>query len=82
MTKVHSPARQEVLRARAIREERELAAVKTVKAHETVGRISGSQEWRDSRDESGSQEAQESGPVSFVPTKLDAKEQIQKYRNT
>ncbi|CAK4749439.1 unnamed protein product [Aphanomyces euteiches] len=79
MTKVHSPARQEVLRARAIREERELAAVKTVKAHETVGRISGSQEWRDSRDESGSQVAQERGPVSFVPAKLDAKEQIQKF---
>ncbi|KAF0686418.1 Aste57867_21789 [Aphanomyces stellatus] len=60
-TKAHSPGRQEVLRHRALAEAVELSAVKTAKAHETVGRISGSKEWRDSREESGGTAAATAG---------------------
>ncbi|ETW07979.1 hypothetical protein H310_02366 [Aphanomyces invadans] len=52
-TKTHTPAKKQILAARAAAEERELAATKQVKAHETVGRVSGSKEWRDARNESG-----------------------------
>ncbi|EQC30633.1 hypothetical protein SDRG_11688 [Saprolegnia diclina VS20] len=46
-------ARRETLRLRALHEEAELGAVKHAKASETEGRVSGSTEWKESRQESG-----------------------------
>ncbi|KDO33634.1 hypothetical protein SPRG_19255 [Saprolegnia parasitica CBS 223.65] len=46
-------ARRETLRLRAVHEEAELGAAKHAKASETEGRVSGSKEWKDSRQESG-----------------------------
>ncbi|RHY33274.1 hypothetical protein DYB34_005816 [Aphanomyces astaci] len=51
--KTYAPDRKLILATRAAAEAVELAAVKEAKTHETVGRVSGSKEWRDARVESG-----------------------------
>ncbi|ETV85810.1 hypothetical protein, variant 2 [Aphanomyces astaci] len=70
-TKTHAPDRKLILATRAAAEAVELAAVKEAKTHETVGRVSGSKEWRDARVESGNASGSaEPPPTSVVSSTL------------
>ncbi|OQR94305.1 peptide-N(4)-(N-acetyl-beta-glucosaminyl)asparagine amidase [Thraustotheca clavata] len=56
-------SRREVLQLRSKKEEAELNALKKAKESEAEGRVSGSNEWKDSRNESGNKTSTESTSV-------------------